>query len=689
MLAHGDAWKGRPRNAPKSRRMTPAAAKKRATELREELDRWSHEYNVLDAPSVPDATYDKALRELIDLETEYPELQTSDSPTQRVGGVPSSAFKPYPHRIPMLSLGNAFGADELRAWYARVGRLISNEAIAFVAELKIDGLAVALRYRDGVWESGGTRGDGVTGEDVSANLRTIRAIPLRLRGRPPALFEVRGEVYIRQSEFLAFNARRAAAGEQTYVNPRNSASGAIRQLDSKITASRPLRFFAYALGECEPPLDVDTQWDLLARLREFGFPVNEHAKRFVDFEKLVEHCEAWEAKRTSVDYGIDGIVVKIDSLEQQRRLGFVGKDPRWAIAFKYKPEEATTKLLSIEVNVGRTGSVNPYAVLEPVFVGGVTVSTATLHNEDYVRAKDVRPGDTVIVRRAGEVIPEIVGPVLEERKGKRLREWTMPTKCPSCGSPIERAEGEAMAYCTNAACPAQRKERVRHFASREAMDIEGLGDKIAEALVDAKLVEDIGDLYTLTQDELSSLPRSGEKSAANLVRNIAESAKRPFWRVLFGLGIRFVGSQTAQVLAQDFADIDALAAADADDLEEVEQIGPKIAAGVAQFFREPHNLKVVEKLRRAGVNLKGEPRRAARAGGGKLAGKTFVLTGTLPNLTREEAAALIVDAGGKVASSVSKKTDYVVAGDKAGSKLAKAEQLNVAVIDETELRKLT
>jgi len=669
--------------------MTPAAAKKRAAELREKLDQWSHEYNVLDAPTVPDATYDKALRELIDLETEHPELQSADSPTQRVGGTPSSAFKPYPHNVPMLSLGNAFGSEELRAWYARVRRLIPSAPIAFVAELKIDGLAVALRYRAGVWESGGTRGDGVTGEDVSSNLRTIRAVPLKLRGRPPALLEVRGEVYIRQSEFVAFNARRAAAGEPTYVNPRNSASGAVRQLDSKITASRPLRFFAYALGENEPPLDVDTQWELLKRLREFGFPVNEHAERFEDFEKLVEHCEAWEAKRASLDYGIDGIVVKIDSLEQQRRLGFVGKDPRWAIAFKYIPEEATTKLLSIEVNVGRTGSVNPYAVLEPVFVGGVTISTATLHNEDFVRAKDVRPGDTVIVRRAGEVIPEIVGPVLEARKGKRLREWTMPPKCPSCGSPIERAEGEAMAYCTNAACPAQRKERVRHFASREAMDIEGLGDKMAEILVDAKLVEDIGDLYSLTEAQLTALPRSGEKTAANLVRNIAESAERPFWRVLFGLGIRFVGSQTAQVLAQDFADIDALEAADAAELEAVEQIGPKIAAGVAQFFREPHNRKVVEKLRRAGVNLKGEPRRAARAGGGKLEGKTFVLTGTLPSLTRDEAAALITDAGGKVAGSVSKKTDYVVAGDKAGSKLAKAEQLGVEIIDETELRKLT
>jgi DNA ligase (NAD+) len=668
--------------------MTPAAAKKHAAVLREKLERWSREYYVLDEPSVPDAEYDAALRELLALETQHPELQSADSPTQRVGGAPSSAFAPYPHRMPMLSLGNAFGADELRAWYARVRRLIGDEPIAFVAELKIDGLAISVRYRDGLWVDGGTRGDGTTGEDVSANLRTVRAIPLRLRGRAPALFEARGEIYIRKSEFDALNARRVSVGEQSYVNPRNAASGAVRQLDPKITASRPLRFYAYALGACEPPLDVQTQWQLLARLRDLGFPVNEHARRFDDFDELVAHCDEWEAKRSTLDYGIDGVVVKIDSLEQQRRLGFVGKDPRWATAFKYKPEEASTKLLSIEVNVGRTGSVNPYAVLEPVFVGGVTVSTATLHNEDFVRAKDVRPGDIVIVRRAGEVIPEIVGPVLEARKGKRLREWTMPTACPSCGSPIERAEGEAMAYCSNAACPAQRKERVRHFASREALDIEGLGDKVAELLVDARLVDDVGDLYSLTADQVAALPRSGEKSAASLVHHIADSAKRPFWRVLFGMGIRFVGSQTAQVLAQEFADIDALAAADADDLEAVEQIGPKIAAGVAQFFQEPHNRKVIEKLRRAGVTLRGEPRRKAAAGGGKLEGKLFVLTGTLPKLSREEAAVLITDAGGKVAGSVSKRTDYVVAGEKAGSKLKKAEQLDVAIIDEAGLRKL-
>jgi DNA ligase (NAD+) len=667
--------------------MTAAAAKKRAAELRAQLERWSKEYYVLDAPSVSDAEYDVALRALAELEAQHPELASPDSPTQRVGGEASSVFAPYRHRTPMLSLGNAFGADELRAWHARLRRQLPDEDIAFVAELKIDGLAIAIRYHNGLFSGGGTRGDGTTGEDVSHNLRTVRAIPLRLLGHPPAEFEARGELYMRGSEFERFNARRTAAGEQAYVNPRNAASGAVRQLDPKVTASRPLRFYAYALGECVPPLDVATQWELLARLREFGFPVNEHAKRFEDFDALVAHCEAWETKRSTLDYAIDGLVIKIDSLAHQRRLGFVGKDPRWAIAFKYKPEEATTKLLSIEVNVGRTGSINPYAVLEPVFVGGVTVSTATLHNDDYVRAKDLRPGDTVIVRRAGEVIPEVVGPVLEDRKGRRLRTWTMPTVCPACGSPIERAQGEAMAYCTNAACPAQRKERIRHFASREAMDIEGLGDKIAEQLVDADLVHDIGDLYSLTAEQVGGLPRSGEKSAANLVRNIASSTTRPFWRVLFGLGIRFVGSQTAQMLASDFADIDALAAADESELVEVEQIGPKIAAGVAQFFREPHNRKIVEKLRRAGVNLRGEPRSKA-ATSGKLAGKVFVLTGTLSGMTREDASAAIVDAGGKVVGSVSKKTDFVVAGDKPGSKLAKAESLGVRVIGEDELRQM-
>jgi DNA ligase (NAD+) len=518
-------------------------------------------------------------------------------------------------------------------------------------------------------------------------LRTIRSIPLRLHGKPPRLIDVRGEVYMRRSDFDTMNERRAAAGEPTFVNPRNSAAGAVRQLDSKITATRPLRFFAYAIGECHPALDATTQWELLDTLHDLGLPVNDKRKRFVDFDALVEYCTDWESKRDSLDFGVDGLVVKIDSLATQKRLGFVGKDPRWAIAFKYRPEEAKTKLKSIEVNVGRTGSVNPYAVLEPVHVGGVTVSSATLHNEDFIREKDIRPGDVVIVRRAGEVIPEIVGPDVSARHGKRLAAWEMPTKCPVCGSPIHRAEGEAMAYCTNSTCPAQIKEGLRHFASREAMDVEGLGDKMSELLVDAGLVRDVADIYALTEKKLLSLPRTGEKLAANLLRHIETSKKRPFWRLLVGLGIRFVGSQTAQVLAADFADIDALAAADADELQSVEQIGPVVADSIATYFKERQNRRVVEKLRDAGVNLRGEPRKRS-SGGGKLEGKTFVLTGTLPNLTREEAGALIVEAGGKVSGSVSKKTDYVVAGDSAGSKLAKAEKLDVKIIDEAGLRKL-
>ena len=661
----------------------PAA---RAAELRELLDRYNDEYYVRDAPSVNDADYDALMRELRTLEEAHPKLRLPDSPTQRTGAAPSSSFAAYQHGVAMLSLGNAFGEDELIAWYARLRKLLDDAPVAFTGELKIDGLAVSLRYRDGLFESGATRGDGVMGEDVSANLRTVRSIPLRLRGAAPGLLEVRGEVYMRRSDFDRLNERRVAEGEAPFANPRNSAAGSLRQLDPAATAQRPLRFYAYGIGANEPPLPVTTQWELLRRLDALGFPVNQESKRFDAFEAVAEFCRTWEQKRASLDYGTDGVVVKVDSLAQQRALGAVGREPRWAIAYKYPPEEVTTRLLSIEVNVGRTGSVNPYAVLEPVQVGGVTVSMATLHNEGYVHSKDIRVGDMVTVRRAGEVIPEIVGPLVAARGGKRLPVYHLPTHCPVCGTPIQRAEGEAMAYCPNAVCPSQITERLSHFSSRGAMDIEGLGYKLCAALVTAELVRDVGDLYSLTAQQLLTLPRTGDKLVSNLLANIERSKTRPFARVLYALGIRFVGGQNAQILADATGDMDSLAAMSAQELESIEQIGPTIAASVASFFAQPQNRDVIEKLRHAGVTLRGE--RRAPSATGPLAGKTFVLTGTLPVLTREDATALIVAAGGKVSGSVSKKTDYVVAGEAAGSKLAKAESLGVKVIDEAELRAL-
>jgi DNA ligase (NAD+) len=664
----------------------PAKLAKRAAELRELLDRYNYEYYVLDSPTISDAEWDSLFRELVTLEEKHPELRTSDSPTQRVGAVPSGSFEEYKHVVPMLSLGNAFGEEELRQWNQRVTKLLNNAPHTYVAELKIDGLAIALRYERGVFVSGGTRGDGSVGENITPNLRTIRSIPLRLNGKVPEVLEVRGEVYMRRSEFDKMNEKRIAAGEPAFANPRNASAGAVRQLDPRITASRPLRFFAYALGEVKPSFDADTQWHLLEKFKSYGLPVNKEARHFDDFDELVKFCESWEDKRDNIDYGIDGVVVKIDAFDQQRKLGYVGRDPRWATAFKFPAEEAQTRLISIEVNVGRTGSVNPYAVLEPVQVGGVTVTTATLHNEDYVHQKDIRAGDQVIVRRAGEVIPEIVRPVTEARAGKRLPVYQLPKKCPACGADVYRPEGEAMAYCTNPSCPAQFKESLVHFA--HVMDIEGLGYKVCETLIASGLVKDVADLYFLTQADLLSLPRTGEKSASNLLRNIETSKTRPFWRILYALGIRFVGGQNAQILANAFPSIDELGSASLDVLQSAPQIGPKIAQSVVEYFQQPQNRAVIEKLKRAGVNLR-ETSAVRPSADGPLVGKTFVLTGTLPNLSREEATALIAEAGGKVSGSVSKKTDYVVAGESAGSKLTKAEQLGVKVVGESELRKLT
>jgi DNA ligase (NAD+) len=664
----------------------PAKLAKRAAELRELLDRYNYEYYVLDSPTISDAEWDSLFRELVTLEEKHPELRTSDSPTQRVGAVPSGSFEEYKHVVPMLSLGNAFGEEELRQWNQRVTKLLNNAPHTYVAELKIDGLAIALRYERGVFVSGGTRGDGSVGENITPNLRTIRSIPLRLNGKVPEVLEVRGEVYMRRSEFDKMNEKRIAAGEPAFANPRNASAGAVRQLDPRITASRPLRFFAYALGEVKPSFDADTQWHLLEKFKSYGLPVNKEARHFDDFDELVKFCESWEDKRDNIDYGIDGVVVKIDAFDQQRKLGYVGRDPRWATAFKFPAEEAQTRLISIEVNVGRTGSVNPYAVLEPVQVGGVTVTTATLHNEDYVHQKDIRAGDQVIVRRAGEVIPEIVRPVTEARASKRLPVYQLPKKCPACGADVYRPEGEAMAYCTNPSCPAQFKESLVHFA--HVMDIEGLGYKVCETLIASGLVKDVADLYFLTQADLLSLPRTGEKSASNLLRNIETSKTRPFWRILYALGIRFVGGQNAQILANAFPSIDELGSASLDVLQSAPQIGPKIAQSVVEYFQQPQNRAVIEKLKRAGVNLR-ETSAVRPSADGPLVGKTFVLTGTLPNLSREEATALIAEAGGKVSGSVSKKTDYVVAGESAGSKLTKAEQLGVKVVGESELRKLT
>ena len=660
----------------------------RAAELRAKIEDANYRYHVLDDPTLADATYDALLRELIDLEEAQPDLRTSDSPTQRVGGLAVGGFGPYAHRKPMLSLANAFDEEELRAFDARVRKLAAIESVVYVCELKIDGLSASLRYDDGVLSAGGTRGDGSTGEDVTSNVRTIRTIPLVLRTGDHALpthIDVRGEIYIKKSDFAALNARREAAGQPTFANPRNTASGGIRQLDPKLTAERGLSFYAYAIGELDVRDAPTTQWELLASLRAFGFATNPNTTRCASIEEIVAFVERWERERDDLDYEIDGIVIKVNDLDVQAKLGAVGKDPRWAVAYKFRAREAQTHLIDIGVNVGRTGTLNPYAILEPVQIGGVTVKMATLHNEFDIRRKDIRVGDLVLVRRAGDVIPEVVGPIASERKGDPP-EYSLPTSCPVCGFAVDRPEGEAMSRCTNATCPAQRRERVRHFCSRGAMDIEGIGDVLAFALVDAELVHDVADLYTLGAAQLATLPRMGEKTIANVLSAIAGSRSRGLARLLFGLGIRFVGVQNAAILAGDFGTIDALAAATEEDLMRGEGIGEEIARSATLFFAQEPNVAMVRRLQSAGVDTTAPLR--PREPVGLFAGKTFVLTGTLPSMSREEASEAIVEAGGKVTGSVSKKTDYVVAGDEAGSKRAKAETLGIPVVDEFELRRM-
>ena len=659
--------------------------RERVAGLRERLAEANHNYHVLDAPTIADAEYDAMLRELGELEREHPELVDPDSPTQRVGGAPSTDFAPYRHDVPMLSLANAFDAQELRAFDARVARL-AGAAASYVCELKIDGIAMSLRYESGALRSAGTRGDGSVGEEVTPNVRTIGEIPKRIGGKAvPRILDVRGEVYMTKHAFEELNRERDAAGLPAFANPRNTAAGGLRQKDPQITRSRKLSFFAYALGAFEGAQPPATQDALLARLRDFGFPVNEHATVCPSIDDVIAFCARWEGERSALDYEIDGVVIKVDDIALQRKLGYAGKDPRWAVAFKFRAQEARTVLLDIGINVSRSGKLNPYAVLEPVNIGGVTVKLATLHNEADIVRKDIRIGDTVIVHRAGDVIPYVVGPVLELRP-KKAKVYKLPERCPVCDSAIDHPPDDVFSYCTNVSCPAQLRERIRHWCTRGAMDIEGVGDAMAAALVESGLCANVADLYDLDAAKLATLPRMGEKSVANVLEEIERSKSRGLARLLAALGIRYVGGQNAALLASDFGTIDALEAASREELEATPGIGPQIAESVAFFFAQPQNRAVVERLRARGVDVTAPKR--PRAAAGPLAGKTFVLTGTLPVLTREEASELIVAAGGKVAGSVSNKTDYVVAGEEAGSKLGKAQQLGIAIIDEPGLRAL-
>jgi DNA ligase (NAD+) len=669
--------------------MAARDAKQRVEALVERIRQADHEYYVLDAPTATDAEYDAWMRELAALEEANPALRTPDSPTQRVGGAPSETFEPVEHRTPMLSLNNAFADADVDAFDRRARDALGLEIVRYACEPKFDGLAVSLVYEDRRLAVGATRGDGTTGENVTANLRTIPSIPLTLPASAPARVEVRGEVIMLKKDFAKLNAAQAAKGEKTFVNPRNAAAGGLRQLDPKATAARRLTFFAYGVGEVDwgKKTGPDTQATMLAWLESMRFPVTRERALASGLSGLLGYYRALGAKRDRLPYEIDGVVYKVDDFALQRALGYVSRAPRFAIAHKFPAEEMPTEVLDIGVQVGRTGAITPVARLAPVFVGGVTVTNATLHNEDEVRRKDVRIGDTVIVRRAGDVIPEVVR-VVEDKRPARTRLFRMPTACPECGSEIVRLEGEAIARCTGGLiCPAQRKASLLHFAGRRAMDIEGLGEKLVDQLVDDGIVRTPADLYTLGVAKLAAFERMADKSAQNVVDAIEASKATTLQRFVYALGIRHVGEATARDLARHFGSLDALMDAEAAALEEVQDVGPVLAESIAAFFAEKHNREVIARLRAAGVHWP-EHAPAAKAPAGPLAGLTIVLTGTLPTLTRDEAKAMIEEAGGKAAGSVSAKTSYVVAGADAGSKLDKAEALGIPVLDEDGFRKL-
>ncbi len=664
----------------------------KVTELRDKINFHNYLYHVLDEPLISDYEFDQLLADLRQIEGEHPELIASDSPTQRVGSQPSERFSKVQHPAPILSLANAFSADEVRAWYERLYRL--DERVAnteFVVEPKIDGLSVILHYRDGVFVQGATRGNGEVGEDVTANLRTIPSIPLRIPVKsgnlvPPSYLVVRGEVFMFLKEFDNLNRKLQEQGEKTYLNPRNTAAGSLRQLDPVLTATRPLNLLAYSIVAAEGDIPL-TQWDRLQLLQSFGFPVSKDIYLLGTLEEAIKECVSWDSKREQLAYEIDGMVIKINDLVLAADLGFVGKDPRSAIAYKFPAQEVTTRLLDIGINIGRTGVLTPYAILEPVDIGGVIVKQATLHNFDFIHEKDIRIGDTVKVKRAGEVIPYIIGPVVKLRNGVEI-EFTPPEVCPDCGEPIENIPGEVAWYCVNAACPEQLIRNVEHFVSRGAMDIVGLGIKIVEQLVSEKLINDVADIYTLNREDLIELEGFAGKKADNLLVAIDVSRRRPLQRLIIALGIRGVGEVAASELARNYPNLDALSQVSADELQSIEGFGPNISQAIVDWFASPTNLKLLEKLRSAGVWPSVDIEPGSSDDEALFSGMVFVITGTLPTLSRQEAKEFIQSKGGKVTSSVSKNTNYLVAGENPGSKLDKARKLNINIIDEENLKLL-
>lgn len=673
----------------------PREAVERAEQLRREISEHNYLYYVLDQPAISDAEYDLLMRELMDIEERHPSLVTPDSPTQRVGAAPQEAFGTHQHRQPMLSLANAFSEEELRAFDSRVKRMLKlsdDENVQYVAELKIDGLAVSLTYENGIFTVGATRGDGYVGENITANLRTIPSIPLNINPannsgalpfHVPTTAEIRGEVFLLHEEFRRINGERAERGEPVFANPRNAAAGSVRQLNPRVTARRRLDIFCYGIGYVEDGGWL-THYEILTALKGWRFKINPNIRLCGNIDEVLGFCREWEGKRDSLGYDIDGVVVKVNSLEQQERLGYVARSPRWAVAFKYPAHQATTVILDILVSVGRTGALTPVAIMEPVGIGGVTVTRATLHNEGEIRRKDVRIGDNVVVQRAGDVIPEVVEVIEEKRNGDEI-EFQMPVRCPVCGGEVEKPEGGAVARCIDIACPAQLRENIRHFATREAMNIEGMGPSLVDRLVDANLVGDPGDLYYLEKEDLEKIERIGEKSASNIIAAIERSKNTTLARLVYALGIRHVGERTAQILARHFGSLEKLVSATEEELSAVPDVGPVVAASIARFFRQPETKRVLDKLKKAGVRT--EPVEASRESA-QFVGRTFVFTGGLESMTRDEAEEMVDRLGGKATSSVSNGTDFIIVGEKPGSKLAKARELGVTVITEHEFRKM-